>query len=372
MSERIKISWVTENFVDVDYPIIVELSKRFDISWHISYRKTVSYFDHEELEKLPLPAGVIKHIHINAVRMRAPRSFVYYGRLIKKIKDERADIIYLNLMGMPYFFPLADIMLDKNKVVYAAHDVKDHVGKKWGWLMAFYRKIIFRKFNNFHIFSKAQEKLLNELYPKKKYFISRLYLKDYGVYRGRETKEIEMPINFLFFGEIRYNKGIIFLIEAANRLAILYKNKFIVTIAGKCAEWKEYEELTHGEWFDLQIGFVQNQHIPKLFANAHYIVLPYIDITQSGVLMVACQYNVPAIASKLEEFENDITSGTNGYLFDPGSTDELFNIMESIIKNNNSDYKRLRKNLSDYVDREIAIDKIADRYAIFFSGMKNQ
>jgi len=86
---------------------------------------------------------------------------------------------------------------------------------------------------NIHIFSKTQKAIFKKLYKNKNILNVPLALKDFGKSRKESTNNV---IRFLFFGAIRENKGLEYLIEATNKLSDKYKGRFKVQIVGKFNE----------------------------------------------------------------------------------------------------------------------------------------
>jgi glycosyltransferase involved in cell wall biosynthesis len=219
---------------------------------------------------------------------------------------------------------------------------------------------------NFHLYSKEQYSLFNEVYKNKNTFLAPQCLKDFGNSNTHPPKEF---INFLFFGIIRENKGLEHLILAANKLASSYKGKFKVSIAGSCDNWGKYSSLIECmDVFELDIHVIMNEKIPDYFKSAHYLILPYIDVTQSGVLFIAYNYGTPVIASNHSWFKNYIKDCENGYLFENGSVESLYKIMEKIILSKNKEYYSLKSNLTRFINTTISHQAIVDEYIKYFNA----
>jgi len=363
-----KIVWITENFVDVDYPIIKEISDYFYIKWFISHRRHSEYYTKNETEEIGNIANVDTRIFINTHRYRSIFTAFHYFNLLKKAKKEFPDIFYLDATGAPFFHLISSIVLPKKKVIYAAHDVVEHIGLKYGTIMSINKKIALRNYSYFQIFSKTQAEIFKEKYPNKKFFMARLALKDYGIPDIDVTKQ-KNKITFLFFGSIRKNKGLSLFINAVNNLDKKYPNKIQVIIAGQCDNWFEYEKLIENpNIFETHIALIPNSMIPNLFHRSHYAVLPYLDVTQSGVLAVAYQYGIPAIASDFQEFRNDIQDGETGYLCTTNDLTALTKKIEEVIKNHDLIYDQMTNKLKKYVTDNISIKSIAEKYKTFFES----
>ena len=60
--------------------------------------------------------------------------------------------------------------------------------------------------------------------------------------------------------------------------------------------------------------YIENEAVPKLFREADLVVLPYLSATQSGVVPLAYQFDVPVIASDVGGLSEVVIHGKTGYL----------------------------------------------------------
>lgn len=71
-------------------------------------------------------------------------------------------------------------------------------------------------------------------------------------------------------------KNLELLIEAANQLAEEGVCGFKVSINGGWrVSWKIEDKIRHPEYFELNIGNIENKDIPNLFSYNHFAVYPY-------------------------------------------------------------------------------------------------
>ena len=133
-------------------------------------------------------------------------------------------------------------------------------------------------------------------------------------------------LNILFFGKIRRYKGLEILIEALGLLAsdIPFKAVF----AGECylpADnfRKRILELGLEERISWLDRYIPNEEIPGLFRSADVLVLPYLNASQSGVIPVAYQFDLPVISSRVGGLSEVVKDGETGYLVPPGDPEEL-------------------------------------------------
>ncbi len=129
----------------------------------------------------------------------------------------------------------------------------------------------------------------------------------------------------LFFGQIKKVKGLDILINAFNQC----QTDCHLVIAGKT--WKDnsayYQELIEGSSKSSKISFyneyITNDKRELFYKAADVIVLPYREIYQSGVLLMAMSYSLPVIASDLPANLEIIKDKENGLLFKSEDIEDL-------------------------------------------------
>ncbi|HTN16780.1 MAG TPA: glycosyltransferase family 4 protein, partial [Chitinophagaceae bacterium] len=133
---------------------------------------------------------------------------------------------------------------------------------------------------------------------------------------ARTLLHLDPAITYLlFFGQIKDVKGLDILIKA---MANLPQNIHLL-IAGK--PWKNdfrfYENLIDqsntGERIQKHIGFIEDRQRDLLFKACDLLILPYKEIFQSGVQLMAMSYKIPIVASNLEPMKELIRHGESGF-----------------------------------------------------------
>jgi glycosyltransferase involved in cell wall biosynthesis len=149
----------------------------------------------------------------------------------------------------------------------------------------------------------------------------------------------------LFFGRISKYKGVDILLDAMPAVIKRFPGEKLI-IAGKGAE---EDLLNHPVLKDASYNttilnrYIPNHELVQLIKVAKIIVCPYIDATQSGVLMTAFALHKPVIATRVGAFEETIINDYNGLLVSPSNAAEL---AESIIYGlTNNHYLSWEKNL---------------------------
>ena len=128
----------------------------------------------------------------------------------------------------------------------------------------------------------------------------------------------------LVFGRIKPYKGIDVLVKAARIVRESVKD-FNILIAGK-GDVSYFDQLLNEEdrqFIRIRNEFIPNSEIPSLMDGAKYLVLPYTDASQSGVIPLAYTFRKTMVASDVGSLGETVEHGKTGFLFKQGEVNEL-------------------------------------------------
>ena len=363
-----KITWVTPDyFVDCDFNpnIFSEILKYFDIHWIILLPNKNARFSKNDFTTIQQLQGVTVEFFYWTNRARNPKMLFFFEKIYRRIKELKADLVYFNYVpDSPYVLPLY-WRLEKNKTIVTAHDGDVKPSFKMPWLSKNVFNLAFSTVKYVNMFSLTQSLVFKSIFKKAKVFTIPLGLKDFGV--SSLTKSAN-DIVFLFFGSIHSNKNLELLIDAACNLFDHGVRGFKIAIHGACANWQPYyERIKYPELFECDIRLHANSEIAGLFAQSHYAVYPYKELSQSGALKVAFNYNVPVIVSDLEGFTDEVKNGENGFVFKSESVLNLEQIMTEIIKNHSNEYLSIQRKSFNYNNDNYSEAMIASKYINMFN-----
>lgn len=171
----------------------------------------------------------------------------------------------------------------------------------------------------------------------------------------------------LFFGQIKRQKGLDILLESLTTLP----DDIHLIIAGK--PWKDdfssYQEqvdrLNLGARVHTYIRYIPDEERELFFKLSDVIVIPYREIYQSGVLLMAMSYGVPLIASDLPANAAIIEDGENGFLFKSGKADSLSEKLNYFFANESIYASRLSANALKTLADKHSWDLVAASYSKF-------
>lgn len=368
-----KLAYISpENFYDVDFGILHKLNSEYDLYWIVIFRDQRNIIKPNlEADEVMIYAknnGIKCNIKQRKGRIRNLRNIFFDISILKSIKKFKPDIIYIESFVDLYFSLISALILPKNKTIIGIHDVIPHV-KDLHILKKISNNIQIFGFKKFHLFSKTQQTVFQKAYPKKQTFLAQLTLKSidgFDMSKNKMQKDNQQTI-FLFFGFIRYNKGLDYLIQAVESLIEKGTKNFKLIIQGKCDNWNYFQQyIKHPEFFEVNKNFISNNEIPDLFCSCHFLILPYRDVTQSGPLFFAFNYNLPIIASDLKGFQEYIENEKTGLLFKSESVDNLAEILLKAIEMNNETYQGIKHYQNTYKELNMSSDSVIKGYIQMF------
>jgi glycosyltransferase involved in cell wall biosynthesis len=139
-----------------------------------------------------------------------------------------------------------------------------------------------------------------------------------------EPKRDDGVFRLLFFGRIYDYKGVRYLLEAARSVQEVSSCNLDLVIAGGGRGFAAYRHLAS----DLRCLRVYDEYIPaqmaaRLFAGADAVVLPYIEGSQSGVLMLAMAFRLPVISTDAGEIGDTVRETGMGMVVPPRDSASL-------------------------------------------------
>lgn len=277
--------------------------------------------------------------------------FIFSGRrkLKKAFKGEHYDFL-INTMGN-YWDPLIPGAVKADQIVTYIHDPIAHSGTKW-WVKAL-RKQRYKQADQIVVHTKSFIPLVSELYgfsEDKIHFVPHGRLSSYKDCWVKEPFDqmYEGKINFVFFGFIQKYKGL-------HVLAAAYKEvsekgyPVTLTIAGK-GDFSEYQE-EYGKLSNVKIinRRVKDEEIGNLFTVPNAVaVLPYLDATQSGVVITSMEFSAPIIATDTGGLKEQLDEGKIGIFCKPNDAHDLAEKMIYMVERP-EEFERQRKLMGDYL-----------------------
>jgi len=160
----------------------------------------------------------------------------------------------------------------------------------------------------------------------------------------------------LCFGFIRKNRGYEYLLEAIKDMPDI-----IVIIAGKVDDKDIYQNLLAYERqmsnLKLFVKWIPDGEVQLYFNACDIVVLPYTDITTSGVIPLAYAFSKPVIATSIGGIR-DVVNENTGILVPPKDTDALRKAIERIFI---MDLEAMGRYAHEYAKKEFSWESNAQK-----------
>ena len=300
----------------------------------------------------------------------ALRPWLLFFPLFKAITAKKYDIVHIQGHSYLFFLFVPLLKLQRKPIYWTIHDVdfrSTNSGLR-GKLETLQVKLLCQdkmlsKHVNFIIVhgSNLKNKLISKGISKDKIYVMPHF--DYGYLLSLNSgKNLHNANGYvLFFGKIKPYKGLDILIKAARIVRNKLGNKFSVVIAGK-GSLSYFDTLLSTE--DLEYIYIQNRfipevEIPRLFKGSKFLVLPYIDASQSGVVSLAYTFSKPVIVSNVGSIPEYVDHGVTGFMFERGEIDQLANYITKLVEDNDLCLE-MGKNAHKKILNEMSLDRCCD------------
>lgn len=260
------------------------------------------------------------------------------------------DVIHLTWPANVYEFI---IYMLKRKIILTVHDPFPHTGLDTR-IVRLRRKVAFRCVPHFIILNKAQREKFLSFYhlPSSAVIDSRLSCYTYLNMVEQDMTTVPEQKYILFAGKISKYKGVEYLLEAMKKVHDTFPDiKLVVAGGGKYHfDISEYAALPY---IDIRNRFIPDEELVALMNKTQFMVCPYTDATQSGVIMSSFTFGTPVIATRVGGLPEMLGNGKYGMLVKEKDTNALYQGICSLLSD--------EEQLADY-RKEIAKDYTSDGY----------
>jgi glycosyltransferase involved in cell wall biosynthesis len=198
----------------------------------------------------------------------------------------------------------------QKKMVITIHDPFFHYGEN-NFRELFFRKIAFLVVKKYILLSKSQKKSFinfNKI-KEKNILVNKLGVYNFlEIFRNKYNSEEN---TILFIGRISPYKGIEYLLEAFEKAQSKFCDYKLV-IAGGGDYYFDITKYVNNKNIIFINHYVGIEELTELMELCKFIVCPYIDATQSGVVMTAFALNKPVIATNVGSLTETVLDGETG------------------------------------------------------------
>ena len=294
---------------------------------------------------------------------KALEGIVNYLYLVMYVLIHHVDV--LHLQWLPFleicsiekiYLKLIHLLSPKTKIVLTVHNLYPHN-------FSDKRKIIYRnRFDEIKIFI---DTFILHLECSKFEFCKqfnvdpmKVEVRHHGIFVPKNVEIVPHirgeKLNLIMYGNQSYYKGTDVFVDALNLLPDESRQKVHATIVGQIDNgfYQELKQKTDGldvEWIP---EFVSDDFLYKKIMESDVIVVPYREISQSGVLLLALSFKRMILASNLPSFKETLAGFSDDMFFENGNAESLANVIEKCLK--------VGGKLDNY---ECLVENLCDRYS---------
>lgn len=271
----------------------------------------------------------------------------YYAKVIWEVYRSSNKFLYKASIGRPFLEELCVNSIYRllgKKIIHTVHNILPHDRANIKNHITYF--IVYNLISNYLIVH--TEYLRKRLTDEFKVPEHKIIVAHHGTYHVNEDKHITkesakevLDIDcskfvIMSFGYQRYYKGTHLLLEA---LQGIYSRDICVIIRGVCdPNYARYlnEIIENGNLsknVDALFGYVPDYDMEVLFKASDVIALPYLEVSQSGVLFMAYAFGRPVLASDVGGFRDYILPGKTGELFETNDCGSLRSGIQNIMRN---------------------------------------
>lgn len=163
----------------------------------------------------------------------------------------------------------------------------------------------------------------------------------------REKYGLGDKIIFSISGVQNAYKGTDILIKAWASSPLLYNSdKCVLVIMGKNAGIN-YDGVSSFSNVIIINRFFSEEEQRSLFDATDVLLLPYVQISQSGVLLSALPYRIPLLVSNIGGLSETLDEADLGWIIEAGNVDELANKLIYLVQNH-EEIKRIKNNKTEW------------------------
>ena len=274
------------------------------------------------------------------------------------ILDDNPDVVIFRFWNPFFGISLGFIAryLKKNKFSNPLISICDNIIPHENFLGSkFFTKFFLNNIDGFIVQSETVRNELKHFKPNAKIIkrfhpIYNIYGQKINKLLAKQALNIKSKNIILFFGIIRDYKGLDVLIKATNFLKDKLED-FHILIVGECYEKSsKYVSLINKYNLANIVTFIDryipDKEVGQYFSCSDVIVLPYKTASQSGVLQIAYNFDIPVVTTDVGGLSEYIQDGFSGFLFESNNPLQLSEILYDNFQNNH--LKKISDNIKDY------------------------
>ena len=341
------VYYSTPAFADCDFHLIRALRDRGHEVYYIvrvapfSRKSTIFEIDELGKESRIVPGRQCKwlegkgewidldrtYVSIDAIGKTGLASFKLFLQERKLVRSISPDVF--QHVGIPGVFQLSIYASCRMRKVCVIHDPLPHSGEH-SFRKELKKRILLMLSPEIILLSRHQSDAFCQKYGVRRSRVHIAALGPYEYYSAFRTGRRFDSRHVLFFGRLSPYKGIDYALEAFSRIQGQFPGiKLIIAGAGPvCFDWSRYEGSGRVEFIH---RYLTVEEIADYAFAAEFVVCPYTDATQSGVVNTSFALGTPVLATAVGSLPEIVDDGKTGLIVPPGDADSLAAAMSQLL-----------------------------------------
>ncbi len=273
----------------------------------------------------------------------------------------------IHLVWPPNVYEIALYFLRK-RMVLTVHDPFVHTGAD-SVIVRLRRKVAFCLVPRLIILNKTQRQEFLEHYGLRPERVTDSTMGCYTyLHTVKPDASPEMGKYILFAGKISPYKGLDYLLPAMKEVHKACPDcRLVVAGSGKWHfDISDYEQLPY---IEIRNRFIPEQELVALIANSQFMVCPYTDATQSGVVLSAFAFCKPVIATNVGALPEMVADRRHGMIVREKDSDTLAQAIVSLWRNEELQQQFSENIKSDYSTGGKSWAAIARQMSTVYRGL---
>jgi glycosyltransferase involved in cell wall biosynthesis len=322
---------IIKNMTDVlEIHLIIEVSPESKNSTIINFNNLEKYRNLEDpskvikrdsLEKLtPYLSGckAVKLLIFKSKRSFSPKNLIVGLQLVNYIKKYNIETIHFDGQSARLLYTLP--LISRKKIFITIHDPIQHSGE-YHWKINYIRKAYLMVASRIFFYSDYALKQYINHNSKQNKQLSSIRLKPYTYISKYETEKEKENKYILLFGRISYYKGIDILINSMKIVLLTHPDEQFVIAGDFSDNMQLFNKIKDEDNLVIINKHIEIEELASIISKSKFVVCPYRDATQSGVLMTSFAMQKPVVASNVGAFPEYIEDNFNGLLAKPNHID---------------------------------------------------
>ncbi|MCR4959790.1 MAG: glycosyltransferase family 4 protein [Prevotella sp.] len=375
------------NFADCDLPLLHELQQRADVSYILQISdktKQQTLINIKQIKKrggvypaaeFPDLQNLSKYIDLSKVYVLnmpgrhdfSPGNLWASVCLLRFLLRQHFSVIHLT---WPLRYGMFLLYCLRRRMVLTMHDPLPHSSEDTR-LNRFHRKTAIRLTPHFILLNSSQKKEFMSIYDIGE---ERVHLSRLSIYTHLLEVKPAYPAckdYVLFVGKINTHKGIDILCQAMQSLHHLHPGLKLV-VAGSGKMYFDPEPYIREGFLELYNRYLSSEELAGFIGHAAFVVCPYIDATQSGVIMSVFALGKPVIATRTGGLPEMVADNRHGLIVPPKDSKALSEAIEQLVS-----HPQLLQQMSghiteDYHHGNYSWERIASDYLSVYTIYKQR